>query len=79
MTMAIARTVSGNISKLSVSESAVHMTLGKDVDTWFRVNTSNPNYSAYASAILLAAANNFAVEVSTDEKSVFVENVVVNC
>ena len=27
----------------------------------------------------LGTANNFAVEVSTDEKSVFVENVVVNC
>jgi hypothetical protein len=79
MTVAIAGVVSGNISKLSISNAGVHLTIGKDVDTWFKVSTGHENYTTYASAILLAAANNFAVEVATDAKSTSIENLVVNC
>jgi hypothetical protein len=73
------RNVSGNISKLSVNNGGVYLTIGNDVTTWFRASSSATNYTAFASAIFLAAANNYPVTVTTDTGDIFIDTLVVDC
>lgn len=72
------RTVSGNIAKFSVNDNGLYVYVGSDPDT-VSVSKAAPNYTAFASAVFVAAANNFRVDVKTDTDGRSLATLTVDC
>ena len=59
------RILTGKVAKLSINDGSFLFYLGSDDDS-FSVSTGHRNYNAMASALIVAAANNFEVTVKSE-------------
>jgi hypothetical protein len=72
------RTISGTIAKFSVSDNGLYVYVGSDPDT-VSVSKAAANYNGIASAVFVAAANNFRVDVKTDTDGRSIALLTVDC